>query len=107
MEYLTIQETAHLLKVPPITIRRYIADGRLPAVRVGKGVRVKKEAVERLPVAIETAKEARRSPLRKGKPITADDPLWQLIGIGRSEGPTDVSQNKHKYLAEAYLPKRE
>jgi hypothetical protein len=38
----------------------------------------------------------------RGKPTTADDPLWKLIGIGRS-GKGDVSENKHKYLAEAYL----
>ena len=38
----------------------------------------------------------------RGKPTTADDPLWKLIGIGRS-GTGDVSENKHKYLAEAYL----
>lgn len=39
----------------------------------------------------------------RGKPTTADDPLWQLVGIGHS-GKGDVSENKHKYLAEAYLP---
>ena len=39
----------------------------------------------------------------RGKPTTADDPLWKLVGIGHS-GRGDVSENKHKYLAEAYLP---
>jgi excisionase family DNA binding protein len=48
MELLTIQETARMLKVNPITIRRYIESGRLPAVRVGRGVRVRKEAVDQL-----------------------------------------------------------
>jgi hypothetical protein len=38
----------------------------------------------------------------RGKPTTADDPLWKLIGIGHS-GKGDISENKHKYLAEAYL----
>jgi excisionase family DNA binding protein len=37
MELLTIQETAQMLKVNPITIRRFIADGRLEAVRIGGG----------------------------------------------------------------------
>jgi len=32
-----------------------------------------------------------------------DDPLWNIVGIGRSDGPGDVSENKYKYLAEAYL----
>jgi len=39
----------------------------------------------------------------EGQPFTHDDPLWSIVGIFRSEGPGDVSENKHKYLAEAYL----
>ena len=46
MELLTVQETAQMLRVAPITIRRYIADGRLPAVKVGKGVRVRRESID-------------------------------------------------------------
>jgi hypothetical protein len=38
----------------------------------------------------------------RGKPTSADDPLWNLVGIGHS-GKGDVSANKQKYLAEAYL----
>ena len=38
----------------------------------------------------------------RGKPTGADDPLWKLIGIGHS-GKGDISENKHQYLAEAYL----
>ena len=37
MELLTVQETTRMLKVHPITIRRYIADGQRPPVTVGKG----------------------------------------------------------------------
>jgi hypothetical protein len=36
---------------------------------------------------------ARRSV--KGKPTTADDPLWKLVGIGHS-GKGDISENKHQ-----------
>jgi hypothetical protein len=36
----------------------------------------------------------------------ADDPFGGIIGIGDAEGcvddPTDVSQNKHRYLADAF-----
>jgi excisionase family DNA binding protein len=48
MDLLTIQETAKLLKVTPTTVRRYITAGQLPAVKVGRGVRVRKEALETL-----------------------------------------------------------
>ncbi len=38
----------------------------------------------------------------RGKPTRAGDPLWNIVGIGASSGPTEVSANKHAYLAEAY-----
>jgi uncharacterized protein (DUF433 family) len=38
----------------------------------------------------------------KAQPVTSDDALFRLIGIGHS-GKGDISENKHKYLAEAYL----
>src|SRR5215471_18442110 len=105
MEYMTVQEAALLLKVAPITIRRYIAQGKLPAVKVGKGVRVKKEAVDQLPTAVEPEAPGPRMPARKPKAFAMDDPLWSVVGLGESTGPTDVSQNKHKYLADAYATK--
>lgn len=47
------------------------------------------------------------SPARRRQRTTGpDDPLWNIIGIGDSAGssddPTDVSENKQKYLADAY-----
>jgi hypothetical protein len=42
----------------------------------------------------------------RGKPTSADDPLWKLVGIGHS-GKGDVSTNKHQYLADAYLPPKQ
>ena len=46
-----------------------------------------------------------RKPILKGRPTSADDPLWKIVGMAASEGPGDVSENVDKYLAEAYLPK--
>ena len=40
----------------------------------------------------------------RGKPVTADDPLWKLIGIGHS-GKGDIAENKHTYLARVYRPR--
>lgn len=98
MNLLTIDETARVLRVSAVTVRRYIDAGKLPAVRVGKGVRVQKEALDQLvePIAAEASK-----PLR-GKPMTADDPIWNITAAGRSSRATDVSENVDHYLAEAY-----
>ncbi len=49
-------------------------------------------------------KRAQRKPIPRGRPTSADDPLWNIVGIARGpdDGVRDVSTNKHKYLADAY-----
>ena len=37
---------------------------------------------------------------RKGKPTSADDPFWRIIGMGRTEEPSDVSEHVDEFLAE-------
>ena len=51
------------------------------------------------PMTRPVSRAARR---RKTGIITKDDPIWNIVGMGASEGPGDVSENKHRYLAEAY-----
>lgn len=108
MKLLTVPEAAALLRVSQLTIRRYIAGGQLPAVRVGKGVRIEREALDQFlsPVAPRTdGKTAAKS----GGAFTMEDSLWRLAGIADPgpDGPTDVSENKQRYLAEAYAPPAE
>lgn len=101
---MTIQEAADALRVKPITVRRYIAKGRLRAVRVGRGLRVEKEDVEKLPEPVNRDVDAI---LRDAKPTTMDDPLWNIIGLLDGENdPVDMSSNKQRYLAEAYEANR-
>lgn len=107
MELLTIQETAAILKVSPITVRRFIKSRRLPAVRVGRALRVRREDVESLP---EPANPTETSGTEEDDAhlFTENDPFLKLIGMGGSsdvpydESTNDVSRDKYKYLAEAY-----
>jgi hypothetical protein len=39
-----------------------------------------------------------------GRPVTRDDSLYKLIGIGRSGSESDASERKHEILAQAYRP---
>jgi hypothetical protein len=45
---------------------------------------------------------AHRTP-RRGRPTSAADPLWNIIGLAQSESPGDVAENVDAYLADAYL----
>lgn len=42
-----------------------------------------------------------RSAHPEDRPLTRDDPLWQLVGSATDAPPTDAAK-KHEYLAEAY-----
>jgi hypothetical protein len=41
---------------------------------------------------------------RRTQPVTHDDAIFRLVGIGRSGIPGGVSDKKHEYLARAYRP---
>ena len=99
MELLTVKEVAAMLHVNPITVRRHIASGRLRCVRVGRLVRIPRDAVERF---TELDEETARI-LREARPTSDDDPLWRIIGMFDGDGPTDVASNKYKYLVEDYF----
>ena len=47
-ELLSIQEVAQITGLHEVTIRRYVRSGELEAVRIGRRIRVRREAVDRL-----------------------------------------------------------
>lgn len=101
MELLTINETAKILKVSPLTVRRYIARNILHAQRLGRTVRIPRSELERLDESDEPAFETLGASPLKGQPTSEDDPLWSIIGIGSSEEETDIANHKDEYVANA------
>jgi excisionase family DNA binding protein len=99
---LTIEEAAEMLRVAPVTMRRYIATGRLPTVKDGRTKRVQKQDVDRLTALLETEAE---NHLPDGRPLTYAHPLWALVGSATDAPPTDASR-KHEYLADALAPRQ-
>jgi excisionase family DNA binding protein len=47
MEFYTLQEIADLLKTPLTTIQKFVRDGRLKAVKIGKSYRVEAEDLQK------------------------------------------------------------
>jgi hypothetical protein len=67
-----------------------------------------KHGQKRLAIVSPALENGKRNPARRPRRrgvLKPDDPFWSIVGIGNSGGPGDVSSNKHKYLAEAYMPK--
>ena len=46
--YKSVKEAAEIFGVKPLTIRRWIADGKLKAVKIVGSVRITEEEIERL-----------------------------------------------------------
>src|SRR5687767_14720305 len=105
MELLTIKETARMLRVSPITIRRYIASGRLEAERVGRGIRIRREAIERFVTPVASA-ETKSKSSRDGELPTIVEALGVSIGVGRSGEPTNIAEHKDEYWSDAYSVSR-
>jgi hypothetical protein len=56
-------------------------------------------------VALLSPVPAKKRAQTKAKPVTSEDALFRLIGMGKSGIPGGVSGKKHAYLARAYRPR--
>ncbi|MGI8828060.1 MAG: hypothetical protein ACR2JC_21005 [Chloroflexota bacterium] len=43
----------------------------------------------------------------RGRPTSASDPLWKIVGSAHTEGPGDVAENIDDHMANAYAPNGE
>ncbi|TDD00012.1 DNA-binding protein [Nonomuraea deserti] len=79
MEHFTVEQVAAQLGLHVKTVRNYVRDGRLPAVRIGKQYRIAKEdlaAFTGLPVATPAPAPARRAEVSS---------IVQIDGIARGD----------------------
>jgi excisionase family DNA binding protein len=87
--FLTVAEVAEMLKLNQQTVRNWIDQGRLPALRVGRRVRIRRSDLER--VLEESSITVPGSPGRGTRPSAEDfwggEPIAVLDpGIGSSDG---------------------
>ncbi len=84
---LSVKQVAFILKVHPLTIRRYISEKRLKAVKAGGNIRIdendlqdfQKEVIPPTP-----SNKIFKSSKLSAKQFTADDPFFRLKGRGAS-----------------------
>ncbi len=84
----SVKQAAFILKIHPLTVRRYIKEGKLKAVKVGGNVRIKESQLQDLNRDVKPRQEtdtiAPKIKLRPAKIFTVDDPLLRLKGRGAS-----------------------
>jgi len=79
--YLTVAEVAEKLKLNQQTVRNWIDQGSLPALRVGRRVRIKRSDFER--ILEESYNGGRRQPA--GRPGPSADDFWGGEPVGLAE----------------------
>lgn len=85
---LSVKQVAFILKVHPLTIRRYIKEGKLQAIRVGGNVRIKEGDLSNfhsdLTIASPQQSIILKAKKQKEYPFTNLDPFLRLMGKGAS-----------------------
>lgn len=82
---LSVKQAAFILRVHPLTIRRYIKSKKLRAVKVGGNIRIEEESLQNFHKDIDTVEQQPRifkSNRLSDKQFTQDDPLLRLQGRG-------------------------
>jgi excisionase family DNA binding protein len=83
--FLTVAEVAELLKLNQQTVRNWIDQGSLPALRVGRRVRIRRTDLERL---LEEGSTAGQTPAPQGSGPSAED-FWGGEPVGLAEQGRD------------------
>jgi excisionase family DNA binding protein len=82
-EFLTVAEVAEMLKLNQQTVRNWIDQGSLPALRVGRRVRIKRSDFDRI---LEQGYSGRNAPAQASPGPSADD-FWGGEPVGIAEVP--------------------
>jgi len=84
-EFYTVNQSATALKVHPLTIRRYIKDGKLKAYRAGGNVRIALDDLKAFTqVFITHHKQIRAQQTSQTRSFSFTDPILYLRGKGLS-----------------------
>ncbi len=82
----TIKQVSYILKVHQLTVRRYVREKKLTAVKIGGAVRIREEELQKFQKNYSVGeKSSTVKPDEKTKKVFSfDDPLFRLDGISTS-----------------------
>ena len=81
----SVNQVSILLKVHPLTVRRYIKEGKLKAIRVAGNIRVPKSYLDNFSEDVQPTKYGiKMSKKNQIKELTLDDAIFRLKGKGLS-----------------------
>src|SRR5947199_6020560 len=83
--FLTVAEVADMLKLNPQTVRNWIDQGSLPALRVGRRVRIKRSDFERV---LEQGYSGPAASAAQSSAPSAED-FWGGTPVGLAEAPSE------------------
>ena len=91
-DFMTVAEVAALLRVHPVTVRRQIHCGRLPAVRIGRRIRVPRAAVEQPGGGAGVKGSPRHAPVGRMSTLTPEElarrrALYDRVRANRDRQP--------------------
>lgn len=82
----SVKQVGILLKVHPLTVRRYIKDGKLKAVKIAGNIRIPKSYLDNFSEDVQPVKYGIRPLPKKNitKEFNPDDAIFRLKGRGLS-----------------------
>ena len=90
--FLTVAEVAAALRLNPQTVRNWIDQGSLPALRVGRRVRIRRSDFERLLEQGYSGAAVSQTPARAPGPSAED--FWSGEAVGTIRPPVDQAQEQ-------------
>jgi excisionase family DNA binding protein len=89
--FLTVAEVAEMLKLNQQTVRNWIDQGSLPALRVGRRVRIKRSDFERVLAQAYTANAGGQGDGPSAEDFWGGEPVG-VIDAGPAPGPPDEAR---------------
>lgn len=85
--FYSVNQVAILFKVHPLTVRRYIKEGKLKAVKVAGNIRISKSSTENFTKDLDPSQYEAKKPIATTSSVpafTLDDPIFRLKARGLS-----------------------